>query len=275
MRKLAKNLLSNLLYLIPSGLRYEICRHHANKEFAENRSDFRTNGELWLIKKIFPRVGVVFDVGSHTGDWASHALRINPHISLHCFEPNRKAFKIFMNNVQGENVTVNCVGLGEKDGQQSFYVFDEIGEGSSLFRRKGLENIVGPSSLRKIEKVDIRTLDSYCTDKNIEEIDFMKIDVEGNELAVVKGGRNLFESDGVKIVQFEYGGTYIDSRNLLKDFYDFFEGLNYSFFLLYPDQVRHIPRYDQRLENFQYKNFVLVNVHVMKQIRLFQQSGAW
>jgi len=66
-----KNILSNLLYLIPRELRYEICRHHANKEFAENRSDFNTNGEFWLLKTILPELKTVFDVGSHVGKWAS------------------------------------------------------------------------------------------------------------------------------------------------------------------------------------------------------------
>ena len=61
------------------------------------------------------------------------------------------------------------------------------------------------------------------------------------------------------MVQFEYGGTYIDSRILLKDFYDFFARMNYSFFPLYPYSVRPVLCYDQRLENFQYKNFLIVN----------------
>jgi len=88
-----KNILSNLRYLIPRELRYEICHHRANKEFAENRSDFYTNAEFWLLKTILPEVKTVFDVGSHVGKWASQALQLNPRIDLHCFEPCKKKFK--------------------------------------------------------------------------------------------------------------------------------------------------------------------------------------
>ena len=64
-----KNLISNILHLVPCRLRYEICRHHANKEFAENRSDFSTNGELWLMEQLLPFAKTVFDVGAHIGEW--------------------------------------------------------------------------------------------------------------------------------------------------------------------------------------------------------------
>ena len=86
--------------------------------------------------------------------------------------------------------------------------------------------------------------------------------MEGHELDVIKGGKEYFEQERIKITQFEYGGSYIDSRILLKDFFEFFEGMNYDIFLLYPTRVSKIPRYDQRLENFQYKNFLIVNNEV-------------
>jgi FkbM family methyltransferase len=253
-----KNILSNLLYLIPRELRYEICRHHANKEFAENRSDFNTNGELWLLKTILPEIKTVFDVGSHVGKWATQALQVNPRINLHCFEPSKDTFQIIQEKEFGKNVICNNFGLGSDNTRKKLFVYGKLNEGNSLYLRRGLEKIVGTELQAETEQVEIRTLDSYCNEKNIEEIDFLKIDVEGNELEVIKGGRENFESERIKIVQFEYGGSYIDSRILLKDFFDFFDKMNYSIFLLYPTRVCLIPNYDQRLENFQYKNFLAI-----------------
>lgn len=125
------------------------------------------------------------------------------------------------------------------------------------------------------DQVEIRTLDSYCNEKKIHEIDFLKIDVEGHEFAVIQGGKELFASECIKIVQFEYGGTYIDSRILLRDFFDFFKGLNYKFYLLYPNRVGLISNYDQRLENFQYKNFLIVNNDVLDDIRILKKKNKW
>ena len=254
-----KNIVSNLLYLIPNKARYEICRHHANKEFAENRSDFNTNGELWLLRTILPEIKTVFDVGSHIGQWASHVLRINQHINLHCFEPSKKTFQVIQQKGFKKNVICNNFGLGSENTFKKLYVYGELSEGSSFYLRKGLEKIVGTELNAKTEDAEIRTLDSYCKERDIKEIDFLKIDVEGHELDVIKGGKEYFEQERIKIAQFEYGGSYIDSRILLKDFFDFFEDMNFDIFLLYPTRVCKIPRYDQRLENFQYKNFLIIN----------------
>ena len=267
-----KNFLSNLLYLIPRELRYEICRHHANKEFAENRSDFNTNGEFWLLKTILPELKTVFDVGSHVGQWASQALRVNPHIDLHCFEPCKETFQFIQQKEFENNVICNNFGLGSDNTFKTLFIYGDLSEGNSLYFRRGLEKIVGTELQAKTEQVEIRTLDSYCNEKNITGIDFLKIDVEGNELDVIKGGKEYFKCERIKIVQFEYGGSYIDSRILLKDFFDFYDGMNYSIFLLYPTQVYRVPSYDQRLENFQYKNFLIVNNSVVENNKIFQKN---
>lgn len=266
-----KNLDSNILHLVPGKLRYEICRHHANKEFAENNSDFTANGELWLLEKILPDADTVFDVGAYTGEWASHALRINPNINLHCFEPSRRSFLELKGKGFGKNVICNHCGLGSKNYQETMYMFKDSSEGNSLYLRRGLESKNGFKPQNMTEQVEIRMLDSYCREKDIQKIDFFKIDVEGNEFAVIEGGKDLFERECIKVVQFEYGGTYIDSGILLRDFFDFFHRMNYSFFLLYPSRVSSIPCYDQRLENFQYKNFLIVKNEKTKE-KLFSIS---
>lgn len=268
-----KNLLSNLLHLVPRELRYEICRHHADKEYAEeNNSDFTTNGELWFLENVLPDTKTVFDVGSFIGKWVSSALGINPSIDLHCFEPNQRSFRELQNNRFGDNVTCNQFGLGSKNYQAKLFVYDGLNEGNSLYLRKGIEHIVGYDPQIKAELVEIKTLDSYCREKDIHEIDFLKVDVEGHELAVIQGGRELFESECIKIAQFEYGGCYIDSRILLRDFFDFFEEMAYEIYLLHPSRVCYIPRYDQRMENFRQKNFLVVNHKVMTGNNIFSKE---
>nr|NQU91009.1 FkbM family methyltransferase [Bacteroidota bacterium] len=254
-----QTLVSNILYLVPRKLRYEICRHHANKEFAENRSDFTANGELWLMEQILPSAETLFDVGAYIGKWTSHALHINPNINIHCFEPYKRSFVRLKEKGFGENVTCNQYGLGVENGQEVLYVAEGMSEGGSLYRHQGLKESMDRDLKYITEQVEIRTLDSYRKEKSIKQIDFLKIDVEGNEFAVIEGGMDSFKSEAVRVVLFEYCGANIESRTLLKDFYDFFVGMNYSFFLLYPSSVRPVLRYDQRLENFQYKNFLIVN----------------
>ena len=48
-------------------------------------------------------------------------------------------------------------------------------------------------------------------------IDLLKLDVEGNELLALKGLSDSIEY--IKIIQFEFGGSNIDSRTYFQDFY--------------------------------------------------------
>jgi FkbM family methyltransferase len=271
MKKIVQSLMSNLLYLVPEESRYEICRHHTNKHFAENRSDFHSNGELWLLKNVMPSLRTVFDVGAFRGEWSAEALRLNSHIRLHSFEPSQRSFAELKRNVAGEGVTCNNFGLGSRDSRATLYGFEQLGEGDSLYLRKGLENIKGYTPQNTREEVAIRTLDGYCKEKGIAKIDLIKIDVEGHELAVLQGAKSLFARQAIEMVQFEYGGCYVDSRTLLRDIYEFLEGTNYTFFLLYPRRLSAVAHYDQRLENFQYKNFLIANDRVVRSATYFQQ----
>jgi len=80
-------------------------------------------------------------------------------------------------------------------------------------------NIVSQSILRNgggnFKKIKIKKGFDYCNDNNIKSIDFIKIDTEGYELEVLKGMGNMLKN--IKIVQFEYGGTYISAKITLND----------------------------------------------------------
>ena len=89
-------------------------------------------------------------------------------------------------------------------------------------------------------------------------IDLMKVDVEGHELEVFKGAVGMLAQGKIKRIQFEYGGCNIDSRVLLKNLFDFLVPYGYTFYKVFPRELRRVPRYDQRLENFQYQNWVVM-----------------
>ena len=109
-----------------------------------------------------------------------------------------------------------------------------------------------------MEKIKIDTIDSYLERNNISSIDFLKIDVEGNELKVLHGAKNALSKGDIRYIQFEYGGTYIDARIYLKDIFYFLYDYGYSLHKIYPKKIKHVPKYDQSLENFNYQNWLAV-----------------
>ena len=248
-----------LRWLPYNGHLYNFCKSYVEKHDGDCNGDIVTNGELRVMRQFLPGCSVVFDVGAHTGEWARLALSVNPGLNIHCFEPSRENFVNLTRNVSSPNVTCNPFGLSSENGERPLFIFRSAPGLHSLYQRRGLENGWGLATPAETEMVKLDTLENYCAERQIEKIDFLKVDVEGHELEVFKGGRSLFEEDRVRMIQFEYGGCNIDSKVLLKDIFEFFAGMNYSFYKIFPDRLKPFERYDQRLENFKYQNWLMIN----------------
>jgi hypothetical protein len=116
----------------------------------------------------------------------------------------------------------------------------------------------------------VDTLDAYCLRNGVERIDLLKVDVEGHELAVLRGARRLFERGAIHRVLFEFGGTGIDSRVFLQDYYYFFTPMGMKLHRLLRDGSLHpIPQYEEFYEQFTYTNFV-----ALSPVTSIEQRGA-
>jgi FkbM family methyltransferase len=112
---------------------------------------------------------VCVDIGGHVGLWAmwlAPAFR-----EVHAFEPAPRHAELFRHNVPNSNVTLHEVALGDGPGVCEVQWFGE--SSGSTFVRPGTGD------------VEVRSLDSY----ELNDVDFIKLDVEGFELQVVEGAR--------------------------------------------------------------------------------------
>lgn len=242
--------------MIPRNeLLFRIARKIVDRHNADNDFDMRTNGELWMCRRMLPNARVVFDVGANQGGWAAIAHDINPQARIHCFEPSAKTFRMLEQNTSLPNVVLNPFGLGEREETGTLWVYGDGALSNALYHRVGT---IGEQ--QGTETVRIRRLDDYCSENAIDAIDFLKIDVEGHELSVFRGAERMFRESRIGIVQFEYNDTFIDSRTQLKDLWQFIGeiGGDYAFYKIYPHELRHIPRYSQQYETFRYSNWALL-----------------
>jgi FkbM family methyltransferase len=236
---------------------YRWCKQYVDHYNGENNDQIETNGELRLMQRNLPQCRMVFDVGANVGTWAALALKINPRLDLHCFEPSHVTYQQLISNHFPQNVRCNNFGIGSAPGEAKLFIFENAAGINSLYQREGLQSF-GLSTPQRTETVHLETIDNYCQGHRIEIIDFLKVDVEGHEMEVFKGAERMLSSGCVNIIQFEYGGCNIDAGVLLKDIFNFFKPLSYSFFKIYPQELRSIATYDQGLENFQYQNWAFV-----------------
>lgn len=249
-----------LFQMLPerNELLYRICKRYVDQYNGDNNSDFFTNGEYLFMREQMRHSTIVFDIGANVGKWSEAAISINPNIDLHCFEPSMGTFEQLKSKNFPPNVKLNRLGLSSAPGELTLHIAAETSAMNSIYERRGFFE----ERLVNTEKIPVDTIDNYCISHNISQIDFMKVDVEGHELEVFKGMHNVLRRavfpKGVRVIQFEYGGCNIDAKVFLADIWDFFSGLDYSFYKLYPGGPIYVPKYNQRFETFLYSNWAII-----------------
>lgn len=253
---------ARLLYrLAPkyNGAIYEFSHSYVDHFCSQNNDDTHTNGELFAMRRYLPGSSVIFDVGANVGNWAAKALELSPQATIHCFEPSSYTYQQLVARQFPGNVICNNMGLGAKAEKLPLYVFEDGSGMNSLYQRRGLQEGWNIQPQQKYETVMLDTLDDYAHSRTVTHIDYLKLDVEGHELAVLQGARRMIAGGHISTIQFEYGGCNIDARTLLQDIFAFFESYPYTFYKLYPAHFQSHAQYDQRLENFQYQNWIIVH----------------
>lgn len=180
--------------------------------------DVYENGEFRYLESMkVTNKPVVFDIGANTGDYASAVMEVFPEAVLYCFEPSKKTFDQLSKKIGNRAKLVNK-GCGENPDNKYLYYNEDNSPLASIYKRDLSE--YGIKHDHSGEEIEIISLDGWCKENNIGNIDLLKIDTEGNELSALKGCLNLIQNNKIKRIQFEHGACAIASRTFLKDFFD-------------------------------------------------------
>ena len=208
-----------------------------------NLSDTKDNGEEKFFNSIKEKINIIFDVGCR-----DDSEYINFNGDVHYFDPvnvhieNLKKQKNF-----NKNSYFNNYGLGNENKELYYYPRYE-----SFYDRINSCQISDDSN--KI-LLNIKKGKDYVNNKNINNIDFLKIDTEGYELNVLQGFEDFLEN--VKLIQFEYGGTFLDNNLKLIDVINYLEKKGfYKFSYLTNDNPVLITDFN---DHYQYCNIVCIN----------------
>lgn len=187
--------------------------------------DFNKNGEKELLSNLSAlNFKVIFDVGCNVGEWSQTAVRYFPAAHIHCFELSEGTFETLSENLKGPNFVLNNMGMGDKDAVVEYKDYGENSKVNTLLVNATYHD-------RKIDfqikRATIRSGHSYCAEKGVDHIDFLKIDVEGADHLVLEGFGDLLQKKAIRVIQFEYGYTHGDAKFLMRDFYRLFEQHGY------------------------------------------------
>ncbi|MFV0513372.1 MAG: FkbM family methyltransferase [Jhaorihella sp.] len=195
---------------------------------------------------------VFVDCGANDGLDALEYSRIGGNdMEIWAFEAIPETFSKMEKRVENhKNIKAFNLGLGQKSEKKTFSHFPNRNYMSSAYTddEKGMVQI----------ECQIVSGDEFFAERNVNHIDYLKIDVEGMEMEVIKGFTKMIEEEKIDVIQFEYTSHYIHANYLLKSVYDFFENKNYKIGKIYPNRVDFFD-YNVEAENFFGANFVAIN----------------
>lgn len=254
------NLKKKLFHFITLQKRNSIGRalrnvSHSLRNALENKmNDNELSGEYRVLRILARKnLKVVFDVGANVGNWTTELKKNSSACSVHLFEPVPQTFEKLCQNLKSiDKVFLNQLALSDSQGLIEFNFYPSNSYFSSIYKT---------AITQDFKTIQIETVlgDDYCDFHQLDEIDFLKIDVEGAENKVLQGFSKRLKQQKIKVIQFEYGPLNIDSRFLLKDFFELFEQNGYRIGKIYPTWIDWSP-YSLEKENFILSNFLAVSI---------------
>ncbi|MBL4652633.1 MAG: FkbM family methyltransferase [Flavobacteriales bacterium] len=154
---------------------------------------------LSLLSKTKNKPLTCVDVGTNIGFYTftiDKALEGVEH-HIHCFEPNPSTFETLTKNLTSNpsnQITLNPFGLSDKEGTFTLtYNLQNTGT-ASIYKNSKSGN--------KVE-IKVKTLDQYCEEKNIKNVDLIKVDIEGAEFDFLKGAKKIIDNSNELIIIME------------------------------------------------------------------------
>jgi FkbM family methyltransferase len=232
-----------------------------------NFENINMSGEKWMIDILLKKYGfqnsfIYFDVGANVGKFAKEVLNAYPQAQGYLFEPNPSSYQKLQSNHELSSAKKFNYGCGERNEVLKFYDRSDIDGSSHASLYSEVISSIHKKSLVEIQ-VEIIALDSFCKNMQISNIDFLKIDTEGHELAVLKGAGDLISNNLIKIIQFEFNEMNVISRTFMRDFTSLLS--NYQLHRLLSDGMMKLNNCILDTEIFGFQNIVAVNKNILNE----------
>jgi len=194
-----------------------------------------------MIASLSSNYPVFIDVGANFGVWTTALAAAHRNAHVYCIEPTPDVFGVLQSNIalNGlQNVTAEQLAISDSDGSASFQVINKCSIFNRLAPRKKSAQDLHRERFTDPRTIDVRIvqLDDFCTDRGIERIGFLKVDVEGAEVCVIKGAENLLRKGAIDLMWIEVEPDNLcEMGDSIDDLADAMNDVGYTFHLLQPD----------------------------------------
>lgn len=222
-----------------------------------NYGNHSQTGEKKFIELIKDNLEICLDIGANVGTYSKLLMDITQS-RVFSFEPLDDAFKdlekLAADDLYKNRLKIYNIGIGEKNAQESIYYSNDKSQlASFLADSNKLSFVSGKNKFKKI--VELKKLDDF---NDVENVDLIKIDTEGYEMQVLKGGKNFILKTRPKFIQIEFNWHQLFINNNL---IDFSKELNeYEIYRIVPNGYPLIKVNAERPENniYHLSNYVFI-----------------
>ena len=193
---------------------------------------------FWNLVRRQPQIfkdGDILDIGANIGYTSSvFATVLKPGSKIHAFEPDKISFQLLQETVRRKNLSgaIEAVhqAVGSSDGSLKFWHNERHSADHRVVTEQFSSSCTDGS---QISTVPVTTVDTFVKTRNVQNISFIKIDVQGYELAVCQGMRNSLEQFPQAIVCLEYSPDALRELGFEPSkVLDFFRARSYHLFIL-------------------------------------------
>ena len=176
------------------------------------------------------QIKTIIDVGANVGQSEKHFAHHAPKALIHCIEPIQTTFSLLIKNKVGKNTKCHCLALGEKN--ESIEI--KIDKNTPLVSNSLIAKNTESSTNFYVEKIKVQTLSDFALKNNIQHINLLKIDTEGFDLKVLKGGESLLESKAIDFIEVEVSMNSFNTFHVsFQEISSYLDGYGYHKFGIY------------------------------------------
>ncbi len=165
---------------------------------------------------------VFFDVGANVGIYSIYAALRKPKATVYAFEPEysnlHQLKQNILENTPMSNICPYALALDDKTGISQLHIQDTTpGAAKHTVSKHDLAKTHTGENVVWREGVATITMDEFCILSGIKP-NMVKIDVDGTEIAILKGGRKTFSNPDLRTVYIEVDAKQIECEEILTDY---------------------------------------------------------
>jgi FkbM family methyltransferase len=180
-------------------------------------------------------VRTIFDVGANNGDTVLAYASLFPEADIYAFEPFPDTYKGMVENTRNKAKLYPFEkAVSDRVGMSVFHVNNSVHTNSLLASKEMGLNSDRQVQSKGIIEVETIAIDGFCAEHKVQQIDILKLDIQGGELAALKGAENLLRHKKIKLIYSEtyFRQQYVD-QPLMYDIASYLNQFGYNLQDLY------------------------------------------